>query len=50
MAREAFARMSTQTLTALYRIAKDRRKGVRVFFRDPRTMIALREELNTRTI
>lgn len=50
MAREALARLSTKTLTVLYDIAKQRRGGVRPFFRDPRVMIALRDELMRRKI
>jgi hypothetical protein len=43
------ATLSTRSLSALYRIAKKRRGGVRMFFIDPRDMIALRNELNKRT-
>ena len=42
------ARLSTATLRALYRIAKHPTKGARPFFRDPRAMIALRDELRRR--
>jgi hypothetical protein len=38
--------METDTLRALYRIAKDPAKGALPFFRDARAMIALRDELD----
>ncbi len=43
-----FTKMSDKTIQVLYGNAKARRKGLRPFFRDPRNMIALREEFERR--
>lgn len=43
-----FTKLSDNTIQVLYGNAKARRKGLRPFFRDPRTMIALREEYDRR--
>lgn len=40
--------LSTKTLQALHRIAKNQTKGAYPFFRDPYAMIALRKELDKR--
>jgi hypothetical protein len=37
--------LSTKTLEALYRIAKNPKKGAYPFFRDPKAMIALRSKI-----
>lgn len=43
-----FASWPTHLLRALYRVAKDKAKGVYPFFRDPHVMIALRQEVEKR--
>lgn len=43
-----FKKMNDKRVKALYRIAKQRRSGVRPFFRDPHLMIMLREEVESR--
>jgi hypothetical protein len=43
-----FLKMSDTHVKALYRVAKQKRKGVRPFFRDPNMMIALRNEMESR--
>lgn len=40
--------LTTRHLRALYRIAKHPTRGAHPFFRDPKAMIALRKELETR--
>lgn len=45
---DRFAKMSDKTIQVLYGNAKARHKGLRPFFRDPRNMIALREEFERR--
>jgi len=47
---EPFANMSDSAILALGRIAKDRKKGAYAFFRDPKMMIALREEIARRKL
>ena len=42
------ARLKPATLRAHYRIAKHPTKGVRPFFADPKCMIALRQEVESR--
>jgi hypothetical protein len=46
----AFYALKPETLRVLYRIAKHPTKGVRPFFKDPRAMIALREEIARREV
>lgn len=41
--------LSTETLRVLYTVAKHPAKGARPFFRDPKAMIALREEIERRS-
>lgn len=43
-----FSAMSTKSLRAMSRIAKLRNRGLRPFFKDPKIMIALREEIERR--
>jgi hypothetical protein len=43
-----FERMKDEVVATLYRIAKDPKKGVRPFFKNPKMMISLREEHNKR--
>lgn len=40
-----WSKLTDEQLAALHRIAKDPWKGARPFFRDPKAMILLREEL-----
>lgn len=43
-----FTKMSDKSIQMLYGNAKARHKGLRPFFRDPRNMIALRDEFERR--
>jgi len=43
-----FAFLSDKHLLAAFRIAKDKRKGLRPFFANPHDMIALRKEVEFR--
>lgn len=42
------SRLSLQALRTLYRIAKHPTKGARPFFADPKAMIELRQEIDSR--
>jgi len=45
-----FSNMSNSAILALGRIAKNRKKGAYAFFRYPKNMIALREEIERRKL
>lgn len=45
-----FANMTDSAILALGRIAKNRKKGAYAFFRDPKTMMALRKEIEWRKL
>lgn len=45
-----FVNLSDDAILALGRIAKNRKKGAYAFFRDPKLMIALREEIEWRKL
>lgn len=47
--RRLLTRVPDDQIERIYAAAKDRKKGLRPFFADPRAMIALREERARRT-